>query len=114
MVTKPASPWYYAGATGGITDTTAVDLTPAGVSGQRYFLSALQYLNTSATASEIVIQKKTGTAVVWRGHAPASMTFPASIVFDPPLQGLADDTLQVKMVTTSTATIVSAQGFIDP
>jgi hypothetical protein len=80
MVTKPASPWYYAGATGGITDTTAVTVSAAAVSGQRNFLSGLQYLNTS----------------------------------DPPLQSVPNSTLQVKMVTTGTATRVSAQGFIDP
>lgn len=112
MVDKPASPWYYAGATGGITNTTAVDLTPAAVAGQRYFLSNLQYAN-SATASEIVIQDSTGPTVIWRGYAPTGgQEF--WIEFDPPLQSVANSKLQVVMVTTASATRVSAQGFIDP
>lgn len=114
MVDKPASPWYYAGVTGGITDTTAVDLTPSGVAGQRYFLTNLQYTNKSATASEIIIRDSTGPTTVWRGYAGASQTQPTWIEFDPPLQSLANSKLQVAMVTTATATIVSAQGFIDP
>jgi hypothetical protein len=112
MVDKPASPWYYAGATGGIVDTTAVDITPAGVAGQRYFLSNLQYANTG-TASEIVIQSKAGPTIIWRGYAPAGGV-ETWIEFDPPLQSPANDALQVKMVTTASATRVSAQGFIDP
>src|SRR6185503_2946235 len=104
----------YAGATGGITDTTAVTVSAAAVSGQRNFLSGLQYLNTSATASEIIIQDSTGPATVWRGYAPASGTQLQTINFDPPLQSVPNSTLQVKMVTTGPATRVSAQGFIDP
>lgn len=111
MVDKPASPWYYAGATGGITDTTAVVITPAAVAGQRYFLSNLQFANTG-TASEIIIQNTTGTVVLWRGYAPTGGA-QSWIEFDPPLQSLANDTLGVKMVTTASATRVSAQGIID-
>lgn len=112
MVDKPASPWYYAGATGGITNTTAVTITPAAVAGQRYFLSNLQYANTG-TASEICIQQTTGPTIIWRGNAPTGGQ-ETWIEFDPPLQSLANDTLQVVMVTTASATRVSAQGFIDP
>jgi len=113
MVDKPASPWYYAGATGGITNTTAVVVTPAAVPGQRYFLTNLQYMNSAATASEIVIRNTSDSAVRWRGYANASMTSPGWFTFDPPLQSLANDTLEVVMLTTATATRVSAQGFID-
>lgn len=112
MVDKPASPWYYAGATGGIIDTTAVDVTPAAVSGQRYFCTGIQYANTG-TASEIIIQDSTGPTTIWRGYAPTGGAM-AYIEFDPPLQSVANSKLQVKMVTTASATRVSAQGFIDP
>ena len=109
---KPASAWYYAGATGGITDTTAVTITPAAVTGQKYWLCSLEFNNT-ATASEIIVQNTTGSVVLWRGYAPTGGAL-NWIAFDPPLQSLANDTLQVKMVTTASATRVSAQGFIDP
>jgi len=113
MVDKPASPWYYAGATGGITNTTAVVITPAAVAGQRYFLSNLQFANTSITASEIVIRNTTGSVVLWRGYASATIGTQNWVEFDPPLQSLANDTLEVVMVTTGTATRVSAQGILD-
>lgn len=109
---KPASPWYYAGITGGILDTTAVVITPAAVLGQRYFLTSLEFANTG-TASEIIIQNTTGTVVLWRGFAPTGGV-QTWIAFDPPLQSLPNDTLGVKMITTASATRVSAQGFIDP
>lgn len=113
MVDKPASPWYYVGATGGIVDTTAVDLQAvASATGQKYWLTNLQFAN-SATASEITILNKTGSVVLWRGYAPTGGAF-SWVEFDPPLQSLAADILQVKMVTTASATRVSAQGFIDP
>jgi hypothetical protein len=113
MVDKPASPWYYAGATGGITNNTAVVVTPAAVAGQRYFLTNLQFANTSATASEIVIRQTTGSAVLWRGYANATTGNQNWVEFDIPLQSLANDTLEVLMVTTGTATRVSCQGFLD-
>jgi len=113
MVDKPASPWYYAGATGGITNTTAVVITPAAVSGQRYFLTNLQWHNTADADSEIVIRNTTGSVVLWRGYADATMTGPGWVFFDPPLQSLANDTLEVVMLTNATATRVSAQGFQD-
>jgi hypothetical protein len=113
MVDKPASPWYYAGAAGGITNTTAVVVTPAAVSGQRYFLTNLQFQNSAAVASEMVIRNTTGSVVLWRGYVNASMTSAGWFTFDPPLQSLANDTLEVVLLTNATATRVSAQGFLD-
>lgn len=117
----PASPWTYASATGGITNTTAVQLV-AGVSvampngaanaKQRNFLSALQYHNSAATASEITVLD--GSTVIWRGYAPASMTYPALVEFPVALQSSPGNALNVQMGTTATATRVSAQGFTQP
>lgn len=114
MVDKPASPWYYAGVTGGIVNTTPATMTPAAVANQRYFMTNLQFLNSAATLSEIVITDSTDSIVRWRGVANASMTAMAWIEFDPPLQSLPNSTLTVTLLTTATATRVSAQGFIDP
>ena len=48
----------------------AMALTTAGA-GVRNYMTALQYQNTSATASEIQVQY--GATAIWRGQAPASM-----------------------------------------
>jgi len=114
MVDKPASPWYYAGATGGITNNTAVTLTPGAVAGQRYFLTALQFANTSITASEIVIIDGATSNVIWRGYAAPSAAHAEEVNFDPPLQSAQGSSLQLQMVTAGSATRVSAQGFVDP
>jgi hypothetical protein len=111
MAIKPASPIYYSSATGGLTTTTP-DQIAAGQVGLRNFLSCLQYNNRSATASEIVVLDN--ATVIWRGYAPASQANTTHILFDPPLQTVANSPLKVGMVTTATATVVSAQGFVDP
>jgi hypothetical protein len=99
----------YAGVTGGITTTADVALAPAGAAGIRNYLTSLQFKNTSAVASEIVV--KDGATVIWRGHAGASMTFEDVITFGTPLKGSAATALNIALITTGTATIVSAQGF---
>lgn len=102
--------WQYAGITGGIVDTADVVLTASAGAGLRNYLTSIQYINTAAVASEIVV--KDGATVIWRGMAPASMTFPATVDFSAaPLRGTAATALNVAMVTTGTATRVSAQGF---
>lgn len=113
MVTQPyamsASRFQYAGASGGITNTGDVALAAAGGAGIRNYLTGLQYQNTSAVASEIVI--KDGSTVIWRGVASANMTAMANLSFAVPLKGTANTALNVAMITTASATVVSAQGF---
>ena len=111
MAEKLASPIYYSSLTGGITTVTP-DTIAGGLAGFRNFLSGLQYANKSATASEIVVLDN--ATVIWRGYAPASATNTTNVVFDPPLQTVSNSPLKVGMVTTATATVVSAQGFQAP
>jgi hypothetical protein len=99
----------YAGATGGIIDTADVVIAPAAGAGIRNYLTSLQFKNTSAVASEIVV--KDGATVIWRGHVSATMAFEELVTFGTPLRGTANTALNVAMITTATATIVSAQGF---
>jgi hypothetical protein len=106
---RSSSRWNYAGATGGITNTADVAVMAAGGASVRNYMTGLQYQNTSATASEIVV--KDGATVIWRGYAVANMAAPASLAFATPLKGTANTALNVAMLTTATATIVSAQGF---
>lgn len=103
------SAFQFAGATGGITGTADVALAAAGGAGVRNYLTAIQFKNTSAVASEIVI--KDGATVIWRGQVSASMTVMDGWTFNPPLRGTANTALNVAMLTTATATIVSAQGY---
>lgn len=101
--------FQFAGATGGIINTSDVAINAAAGAGIRNYLNSIWFKNTSATASEIVV--KDGATVIWRGHVGASMTFGEMITFCPPLRGTANTALNVALLTTATATIVSAQGY---
>lgn len=103
-----SSRWAYPGVTGGLTTTADTIVMAAGGAGVRNFVHGLQYSNSSATASEIVI--KDNATVIWRGMAPASMTGQICVTFDPPLRGTANTALNVAMITTGTATRISLQG----
>jgi hypothetical protein len=103
------SAFQFAGATGGITNTSDVAIAAAAGAGIRNYLQTIWFKNTAATASEIVI--KDGSTVIWRGHVGASMTVGEFVRFDPPLRGTANTALNVALLTTATATIVSAQGY---
>lgn len=111
-VTQPALSstfWGYAGATGGITNTTDVAVRAAAGAGVRNYITGIQFKNTSATASEIVI--KDGATIVWRGHVSASMTVSDGFTFNPPLRGTANTAVNVALITTGTATLVDVQGY---
>jgi hypothetical protein len=105
----PDTPWQYAGATGGITNTSDVAVAAAAGANVRNYLCGLQIKNTSAVASEIVA--KDGSTIIWRGHVGASMTFMETITFPVCLKGSANTALNIALITTSTATVVSAQGY---
>ncbi len=102
----PETDWQF---TGSITNATATAARAAGAAGVRNYVTAIQYQNTSATASEIQIQD--GATPIWRGNAPASMALPAVIEFPTPLRGTAATALNVQLITTGTATFVNAQGY---
>lgn len=107
----PESTWQYGSSTA-VTNTTDVAVKAAAAAGIRNYMTGLQYHNTSATASTIVV--KDGSTVIWACQAPASMTAPANIQFPVPLRGTAATALNVAMLTTATNTFVAAQGFIAP
>ncbi len=102
--------WSYAGPNGGITDTADDAIKAAAGAGLSNYLTSLQIANSSATATEVVI--KSGSTVIWRGYAAAQSAMPP-IVFDPPLVSANNTALNVACITTSSATIVSAQGYTD-
>lgn len=105
------TPWAYAAASGGITDTADNTLVAAAGAGKSNYLVSLQILNSSATATEVLI--KTGSTVLWRGRFGASMIAPVSIEFKRPLVSANNTSLVVACVTTATVTYVNAQGYSD-
>lgn len=107
----PESTWQYGSSTA-VTNTSDVAVKAAAAAGIRNYVTGLQYHNTSATSSTIVV--KDGATVIWACQAPASMTAPANIQFPVPLRGTAATALNVAMLTTATNTFVAAQGFIAP
>jgi len=104
-------PWSYVAAAGGITNTSDVTLVAAAGAGKSNYLTSLQLINKSATATEVEI--KSGSTVLWRGYAPASGVGPVAVTFATPLASAANTALTAACVTTSSATIINAQGFQD-
>lgn len=105
------SPWTFAGASGGIVDTTPVALKAA-VTGKVIYLDAIQFVNSDDTvATEVEILS--GSTVLWRGFAPAEGVSPQAIVFDGSIKTVAGQALNVKAVTTAAQLIVSAQGRVE-
>lgn len=96
-----------------ITVNTVVALIVA-VATYRRYVTAIQLHNSSATATEVVLQDTTGTPVVmWRGYLPASMTQPYNVEFPSPLRtgsGTASG-VGLRAVTAGAAIRWSIQGF---
>ena len=92
LITQPFAPnelnWQATMASDGATITvnTVVALIAA-VATYRRYVTAIQLHNSSATATEVVLQDTTGTpAVLWRGFLPANMTQPYNVEFPSPLR----------------------------
>lgn len=98
--------WQYSGV---VAVTTAVTVKAAAAAGVRNYTTGLQFQNTSATASTIVVQD--GATTIWQGNATASMASPASIRFNVPLKGTAATALTVTCATTGANVLVNAQGY---
>lgn len=104
-------PWAYAAASGGITDTADVTLVAAAGAGKANYLTSLQVMNSSATATEVVI--KSSSTVLWRARFGASMIQPVSVDFLRPLIGANNTALTAACITNATVTYVNAQGYQD-
>lgn len=120
LIVKPFSSneldWQATMASDGaaITVNTVVALIAAAATFRRY-VTAIQLHNSSATATEVVLQDTTGTPVVlWRGFLPASMTVPYNVEFPTPLRtgsGTASG-VGLRAVTAGAAIRWSIQGFV--
>lgn len=108
---QPLAPWSYAAASGGITDTSDVTLAAAPGAGKSNYLTGIQVMNSSATATEVVI--KSGSTVLWRAKFGASMIQPVNIEFTRPLIAANNTALTAACITTATVTYINAQGYAD-
>lgn len=106
------APWSYAAGSGGITNTSDVTLVAAAGVGKSNYLTSLQVMNSSATATELVIKSGAST-VLWRARVGASMIQPVSIEFARPLISANNEALTAACITGSTVTYVNAQGYTD-
>jgi len=119
LITKPyAIPeqdWYYAAASGGITNTTDVVLSAAAGAGLRRYLTSISIQNASATvATEVVI--KDGATVIYRGYVgtQALLNSVVNVTFPSPLKTTANTALNVACITTGAQVYVNAQGYTAP
>lgn len=109
-----ASRWSYAGASGGIVNsTTAVTIAAAAGAGLRNYLSGLQ-LDAGAlgVATEVAIRDGAGGTVLWRGLVGTG-GLSSRISFATPLKGSANTLMEVVTLTASVTggVYVNAQGF---
>lgn len=104
-------PWSYAAASGGITDTADVTLIAAAGAGKANYVTSLQVMNSSATATEVVI--KSSSTVLWRARVGASMIGPVDIQFLRPLIGANNTALTAACITNATVTYLNVQGYQD-
>jgi len=115
LIQKPYSipnlDWQFA-CSSPIANTADVALVAAGAAGIRNYVTCLQYQNTNATATEVVV--KNGSTVIWLCYAPANMAFPALVSFPTPLKGTAATVMNFACITTGANVYVNAQGYQAP
>lgn len=95
-----------------LTTNADVAIQAAAGTGIRNYLTGIQYQNTNATGTGILI--KDGSTVIAQFSAPANMAAPAVISFDSPIRTTANTALNVQCGTTGANVMFNAQGFRTP
>lgn len=112
---SPTTPWNYAAAAGGITNTTtAVTLKSAAGAGIRNYMTAFQFSNSTLGAgTEVVIRDGAGGTVLWRGVLATAANNGADVTFETPLRSSANSLLEFATLTATAtgAVYVNAQGY---
>lgn len=106
-VSNSESDWSYTAASN-LTVNTAVEVQAA-QAGKTLYVSSVQFLNSSLISTEVQI--RSGTTVLWRGQAPASMSGMFQGYFARPLRGLLGANINVILLTVSSNTMMNVQGF---
>jgi len=113
LVVKPfaggETDWQY---TGILVITTAAAAAAARAAGVRNYVTGVQYQNTSATATTVLILD--GATTIAQFNAPASMALPAVVSFQTPLRGTAATALNVNCGTTAANVLTNVQGYQAP
>jgi hypothetical protein len=110
--TIPELAWSFAGAAGGIINTTDVVLAAPAGAGLRRYINSLSLSNNSATATEVVVKNGAST-VIARFSLPANAANVAH-QFEPPIASSANAALNIACITTGAAVYANAQGFTAP
>lgn len=110
--TIPELAWSFAGAAGGIINTTDVVLAAAAGAGIRRYINRISLSNNSATATEVVVKDGAST-VIARFSLPANAANVAH-QFEPPIASSANAALNIACLTTAAAVYANAQGFTAP
>lgn len=115
VAASPTTPWNYASAAGGITNTTtAVTIKTAAGAGVRNYLTAIQLANsTLGNGTEVAIRDGAGGAVLWRGVMATAANNGMDFTFPTPLCSSANTLLEfVTLTATTTGSVyVNAQGY---
>lgn len=98
--------WQY---TGVLTTTTAQAVRAAGAAGVRNYVTGLQYQNTNATTTTVLVLD--GATLIAQYNAPGNMAAPAVIGFATPLRGTAATALNVNCGTAAASLQVNVQGY---
>jgi hypothetical protein len=112
----PENDWQFAGATGGIVNTSDVAVKAAGAAGIRNFVTGISVQNASATVATEVVVKDGASTVLWRGYVGTSavLNSAVSVTFPTPLRGTAATAVNVACITTGAQVYVNAQGYTAP
>jgi hypothetical protein len=107
----PGQTWYYAAASGGITNTTGVTIKAAAGAGVRNYITCLTIVNGHASVgTDVQIRDGASGTVLYRFYAVANGGGVRE-VFSVPIRGSANTLLEVACGTTGSAIYVDAQGF---
>lgn len=116
MQSPYATPWQYAAAAAGISNTTTAVPIKAADATLRNYITSLQISSDAlGAATEVAIRDGAGGTVLWRTKVgTAGITGGESIVFPSPIRGTAATLLEVVTLTASItgAVYVNAQGFV--
>ncbi len=109
----PEVDWQFASATGGIVNTTAVQMRAGQAAGYRNYCTGLSLINQNAVPTEVVVLDGAST-VLFRTWLGASMTTPQCFTFPTPLRGTAATAMNIACITTGAQVHASAQGYGAP
>jgi hypothetical protein len=107
----PELSWFYIAASGGIINTSDVNLATAAGAGLRRYIVSAQVSNNSATPVELVFKDGAST-VLSRHQIPANMPN-IQLKFEPPLFTSAN-AVPTAATSGSAAVFVNVQGFTAP